>query len=175
MNYISFPKPTGYEVIKLNGNELFTLSQVLNLKNKVGSIVQRAQDVVDSDNINNNNLLNFVILYEYQRYSDIIQPINILDFFLHLVTLYNSIQKNSKTLTKHQFDKLDSCCYKNISKFFTQTKLEALTTCLICTDKYISNDDIVVLPCKHNFHKKCIKRWLTQESNECPLCKVGIT
>jgi hypothetical protein len=176
MKQINFPRPTGYEVIKINNGEFFTLGQILNVKNKVKSIIENAQEVVNENIINNSNLINFVILYEYNRYSDIMQPTNLLDFFSHIINLYNSIQKYDKNiLTIKQFDNLDSCYFKNIHKFFSETNLKPLCGCLICTDKFIKNDSVIVLPCKHNFHKNCIKKWLTEESNTCPLCKKTIS
>ena len=117
MKQINFPRPTGYEVIKINNGEFFTLGQILNIKNKVKSIVENAQEVVNENIINNSNLINFVILYEYNRYSDIMQPTNLLDFFSHITNLYNSIQKYDKNiLSIKQFDNLDSCYFKNIHK-----------------------------------------------------------
>ncbi len=32
-----------------------------------------------------------------------------------------------------------------------------------------------ILPCKHGFHKKCIKKWLSDDQhNKCPLCNLDI-
>lgn len=41
--------------------------------------------------------------------------------------------------------------------------------CTICLDE-MSEDDVRLKPCKHQFHRKCIQTWLNQ-SNECPVCR----
>ena len=43
--------------------------------------------------------------------------------------------------------------------------------CVICLSNLF---DIVVLPCGHIFHKKCIKKWLSFSSN-CPICREQVT
>lgn len=48
-------------------------------------------------------------------------------------------------------------------------------TCSICQDEYDTNDEIVILKCNnHHFHKNCIKNWLMNHSNICPLCRMTI-
>ncbi len=48
---------------------------------------------------------------------------------------------------------------------------EADGTCCICLADYGTGDVIMVLPCKHEFHKECIEPWLTRRNRTCPLCK----
>jgi len=44
--------------------------------------------------------------------------------------------------------------------------------CCICLEAYKVNDRVGVLPCKHNFHEGCIKRWLSGDPRKsCPLCR----
>ena len=45
--------------------------------------------------------------------------------------------------------------------------------CTICLDDFIVGENVVLCPCGHCYHKKCLKNWLRVKS-ECPLCKVGI-
>ncbi|CAI9769126.1 unnamed protein product [Fraxinus pennsylvanica] len=45
-----------------------------------------------------------------------------------------------------------------------------LEPCCICQEDYIAGDDIGILDCRHKFHTKCIKQWLTLK-NLCPICK----
>lgn len=44
-------------------------------------------------------------------------------------------------------------------------------SCLICFEDYIDNDDIRILFCNHYFHKKCVDRWLCEQSSRCPYCR----
>ncbi|KAL4570364.1 hypothetical protein LXL04_026016 [Taraxacum kok-saghyz] len=55
----------------------------------------------------------------------------------------------------------------------TRSLLKALltTTCAICTDDYLRQDELVRLPnCRHLFHRKCILPWFSR-NNTCPLCR----
>jgi len=45
------------------------------------------------------------------------------------------------------------------------------TDCNICLEEYDDNDDLMLLKCDHYFHEKCIKHWLLEDSNKCPLCR----
>ena len=45
------------------------------------------------------------------------------------------------------------------------------TKCLICMEDYKHKEYKRVLPnCKHYFHKRCIDKWLKQNSS-CPICR----
>lgn len=43
-------------------------------------------------------------------------------------------------------------------------------SCTICTDIFVSSDDIHVTPCGHAFHYVCILQWL-ERSKTCPECR----
>lgn len=47
-------------------------------------------------------------------------------------------------------------------------------TCAVCLEPFHNNESIRVLPCKHEFHKKCVDPWLKIKQN-CPMCKSSIT
>ena len=36
------------------------------------------------------------------------------------------------------------------------------------------SDNIIRLKCNHNYHVECIKKWLCNSNNNCPLCKQNI-
>ncbi|ELQ76335.1 putative E3 ubiquitin ligase [Trachipleistophora hominis] len=43
--------------------------------------------------------------------------------------------------------------------------------CTICLQNYAKNDMIRELTCKHEFHCKCVDRWLLRSSDCCPVCR----
>ncbi|KXS15647.1 hypothetical protein M427DRAFT_32084 [Gonapodya prolifera JEL478] len=47
-------------------------------------------------------------------------------------------------------------------------------SCAVCLEEYAKKDTIRTLPCQHEFHKKCIDRWLLGISATCPLCKLDV-
>lgn len=48
-----------------------------------------------------------------------------------------------------------------------------LTDCRICITDFVDGDVITSLPCKHRYHKRCIKTWLKRKA-ECPICRKNI-
>ena len=50
-----------------------------------------------------------------------------------------------------------------------------LNECTICLEKYKKKEKIIILPCEHNFHEKCIKEWFEKDNNSCPNCRENIT
>jgi len=53
------------------------------------------------------------------------------------------------------------------SELFNEKMME---NCTVCVSKYIKNDEVVNLDCKHVFHKKCISEWVKYKA-ECPVCR----
>ena len=178
MKSTNYPKPTGFEVINTFQNIKYTLKEVINVKNKLDEIILNARKLISEqeDVVNQDNLIHHVILYEHNRYSDIIQPKNILDFFSHILDLYNSINNPDKSsekikLTDSEFKKLNRVFYKNINKFYKNTQIVPYDNCPICCEIFKSKDINIVTHCRHNFHKECIYNWFTKESSLCPICK----
>ncbi|KAJ2745939.1 hypothetical protein GGI20_001754 [Coemansia sp. BCRC 34301] len=48
--------------------------------------------------------------------------------------------------------------------------------CAICLGRYIPQESLRLLPCKHAFHQKCIDAWLLSKDMtvHCPVCKCSI-
>ncbi|KAL9247006.1 hypothetical protein vseg_020478 [Gypsophila vaccaria] len=46
--------------------------------------------------------------------------------------------------------------------------------CYICLVEYEEGDEMRSLPCHHEFHKKCIDKWLKEIHRVCPLCRGDI-
>lgn len=47
-------------------------------------------------------------------------------------------------------------------------------TCSICLCEYEKGENLIMLPCKHVFHKDCIDSW-TEHNTRCPLCNADLT
>ncbi|KAK6190724.1 hypothetical protein SNE40_002525 [Patella caerulea] len=58
----------------------------------------------------------------------------------------------------------DSSCYSSSSS----------DNCAICLEGYQDGQVLRVLPCAHEFHRKCVDTWLLTEGR-CPLCNYKIT
>ncbi|CAG8546264.1 2253_t:CDS:2 [Diversispora eburnea] len=46
--------------------------------------------------------------------------------------------------------------------------------CCICLEDYVDEDELRIMPCKHEFHVACIDSWLTTRKKFCPICKRDI-
>jgi len=54
-----------------------------------------------------------------------------------------------------------------------KVRLSNIPMCFLCNSPWDYGDSIVRLPCKHQFHRKCISQWLTKAVS-CPLCKMSV-
>ena len=56
-------------------------------------------------------------------------------------------------------------------KYKNAINKEKYTSCCIMQENFQEDDDIIQVPCEHCFFSEAILKWLTEESNECPVCK----
>ncbi|EDL29167.1 RIKEN cDNA 4930595M18 [Mus musculus] len=78
---------------------------------------------------------------------------------------FNDIHNNHpKGLTEEQINNLPVI-------YFCEN--DEISHCSICLTQYIKNSKIRVLPCFHEYHDKCIDRWLSDNST-CPICRKHI-
>ena len=68
--------------------------------------------------------------------------------------------------------KLDIIHFNKLNKIYYDSKYNS--TCAICFEDFNKENKIIRLKCNHNFHIECIKEWLCNSSNCCPLCKTKI-
>ncbi|CAH1795276.1 unnamed protein product [Owenia fusiformis] len=52
----------------------------------------------------------------------------------------------------------------------TEGQVARNVKCPVCLGEYREGERAKELPCKHNFHPKCILPWL-KKTNSCPLCR----
>ena len=98
----------------------------------------------------------------------------ISSFLIDTTIMYNNVYNNNFNsdiiqedvkiiLTEEEFNKIDSEEYEK-----ENNPLE----CLICTEYFVDTDIFKKLKCNHVFHTECIKPWLCEESNKCPICRL---
>lgn len=60
-----------------------------------------------------------------------------------------------------------------MSRLVTTASLPTSSTeCSICMEDYEPDQRVMVLPCKHEFHPDCIRKWCLERPNgNCPLCR----
>ncbi|KAK4745743.1 hypothetical protein SAY87_012055 [Trapa incisa] len=68
---------------------------------------------------------------------------------------------------------VDSLCTKLYARLATQ-KNEDVAQCYICLVEYDEGDSIRILPCRHEFHRICVDKWLKEIHRVCPLCRQDI-
>uniref|UniRef100_A0A1B6EE45 E3 ubiquitin-protein ligase RNF181 n=1 Tax=Clastoptera arizonana TaxID=38151 RepID=A0A1B6EE45_9HEMI len=56
---------------------------------------------------------------------------------------------------------------KNLPLHKIKTKDEQ---CTVCLKMFEVNEEVKLMPCKHEFHSDCILPWLSK-TNSCPLCR----
>ncbi|XP_016313027.1 E3 ubiquitin-protein ligase RLIM [Sinocyclocheilus anshuiensis] len=71
------------------------------------------------------------------------------------------------TLTKAEIERLPI-------KTYNPTHSAGKTDCQICFSEYKAGERLRILPCLHDYHVKCIDRWL-KENATCPICRADIS
>ena len=94
-----------------------------------------------------------------------LDSINIFNEYVDLPELIPNQEDVKIVLSDEQFNNLLNITYEELNES---------NECLICMDECNKDDDIIKTSCKHLFHKKCIKLWLCEESNKCPICRIEI-
>ena len=74
-------------------------------------------------------------------------------------------EKFKKVISNYELEKLKP------QKFIKQNEIETNCQCPIFCYNFEENEQIIKLPCNHNFNCEGIIKWLTEESNTCPVCR----
>ncbi|XP_038666925.1 uncharacterized protein si:ch211-59o9.10 isoform X2 [Scyliorhinus canicula] len=59
------------------------------------------------------------------------------------------------------------------TKLFDPEHAAGKTQCRICFNDYTAREKLRILPCLHDYHSRCIDRWLKGNSS-CPICRVDV-
>jgi len=73
-----------------------------------------------------------------------------------------------KGLVKSDIDQLVSYTYSE------DTKQTDQTLCVICMCDFENGQNLRVLPCNHEFHTKCVDKWL-KTNRTCCICRADVS
>ncbi|CAF4892346.1 unnamed protein product [Pieris macdunnoughi] len=82
--------------------------------------------------------------------------------FLNLLAMLG--EAKPRGLARHEIDLLPSY------KYCEQTHQGEQTSCVVCMCEFEARQTIRVLPCAHEFHAKCVDKWL-RSNRTCPICR----
>ena len=131
----------------------YNFNQFTNLSNLANEDLEDLDDLPDLIDING-EINNGPILYT--TFS--------LNPSSHTSYIYEDVKI---ILNEEQFNNLECTSFKELN-------LNENKECLICIENFNDDDDVIKIPCNHIFHKNCIKSWVCEESNKCPICRVEI-
>ena len=80
-------------------------------------------------------------------------------------TFENNTEKFKKVISDYELEQLKP------QNFIKNNEHQTNNQCPIYCYNFEENEEIIKLPCNHNFNCEAITKWLTQESNTCPVCR----
>lgn len=91
---------------------------------------------------------------------------NFNEFIDEQIRVQEELEDVKITLSDKDFDKLNSTVLdKSILKNHQ---------CSICLEDTMLSDKLIILQCKHIYHKDCLKQWVTNNSTKCCVCRFDI-
>jgi hypothetical protein len=159
-------------------NVLFK-NNILFIKNEIKKYIE--------NNYNNNNLVNIFNnnIHSVQNYN----YNNYINYNYHNLPLLLSNNSNETTFSNiYDYDYSNIEEMNDVKNIVNTDIFEKITSskynennnennndkCVICYEEFQNNDIVLNIPCKHLFHKACIKIWVTENSYKCPICKEKI-
>lgn len=120
-----------------------------------------------SDVININSFIN-INDNDYEYYNSVIDSDNESDSENFPVINYDRLIDVPVVMSLKEFN--GSFKRKTVTNRYH--KILNQNNCSICLEGYALKDVYITLYCKHNFHEKCIKKWLCENSTKCPSCRM---
>jgi len=68
-------------------------------------------------------------------------------------------------------DFLDTDTDDNKTQIWRQNAHLTKSSCPICLENFEEQTNIMLLPCQHGFHLECIRPWIIDHSDSCPICR----
>ena len=102
-------------------------------------------------------ILNYALIQNYNRN---------LEQIINQIMMNDNNKYGNPPASQSSVDKL-----KNFN--ISEQKLKEFgfeNSCPVCKDEFLVNEDCILMPCEHHFHKNCLLPWL-KERNSCPVCR----
>uniref|UniRef100_A0A182HKN6 Uncharacterized protein n=1 Tax=Anopheles arabiensis TaxID=7173 RepID=A0A182HKN6_ANOAR len=113
-------------------------------------------------------LLNFLAMFPLSSYGppDLNSPdSNETENYEALLSLAERLgEAKPRGLARPEIDQLPSY------KFNAETHTGDQTSCVVCMCDFEARQILRVLPCSHEFHAKCVDKWL-RSNRTCPICR----
>ena len=138
-----------------NANTLLSNEEALNYLNNVLFIT-------NSNDYDFQPTLPYRIMYAYRTQRD---PSYIENFISTSFTGTSFTANKKKVIADTELNKLQHITFKKEDELHTNIE------CPIMCYEFSENEEIIKLPCQHNYNKDAILKWLKQESHTCPICR----
>jgi hypothetical protein len=99
----------------------------------------------------------------YINYTEEDENNTFLETFIN--STFDNKAKFKKVISTSELEKLKPQKFNKINE--TTTNIQ----CPILYYNFEENEEIIKLPCNHNYNCEAIIKWLSQESNTCPVCR----
>ena len=109
-----------------------------------------------------NYIMSMILNSHFQRENDYPNVDNMS--YEELLALEERIGNVNNGLNDQQINKLNEV-------YFDKKKYNDL--CIICQNNFKDREKVLIIPCKHVFHKDCIVPWL-KNKKQCPFCKSDV-
>jgi hypothetical protein len=136
-----------------------------------------------------------VLLYNFYRFYEIpditmemiessnayiyMRSDNMTELFMRLISQLNiRYNEEESTLTRLNLNEEDEKTTLNEEEFneleIMELEEDIDNDCSICIDNLRKGNEVIKLKCNHIFHKECIKSYLLNYDNKCPLCRNNV-
>ena len=102
-------------------------------------------------------ILNYAFIQNYNRN---------LENIINQILMNDNNKYGNPPASQSAVDKLEN--FKISEKKLKEFGIE--NSCPVCKEDFIVNEDCLLMPCEHHFHKDCLIPWL-KERNSCPVCR----
>ena len=102
-------------------------------------------------------ILNFAMIQNYNRN---------IENIINQIMMNDNNKYGNPPASQSAVDKLEKCkiSEKKLKEFGFEN------SCPVCKEEFIVNEECLLMPCEHHFHKDCLIPWL-KERNSCPVCR----